>query len=77
VLVRVTCQSHIRGRNKQKKKRLLARLQNQNKFLQEKAAETSKQKEENRTKPHMPKPEEQKGMPQHHHCPHAKRREDI
>jgi hypothetical protein len=26
--------------------------------------------------PHRPKPEEQEGMPQHEHCPLAKRRED-
>jgi hypothetical protein len=35
--------------------------------------ETTKQKEERREKP---KPEEQEGMPQHKHCPPAKRRED-
>jgi hypothetical protein len=38
-------------------------------FLQEKAVEATKQKEEKRKKP---KPEEQKGMPQHQHCPPKK-----
>jgi hypothetical protein len=42
-----------------------------NKFLQEKAMETTKQKEEKREKP---KPKEQEGMPQRQHCPPAKRR---
>jgi hypothetical protein len=42
-------------------------------FLQEKAAEITKQNEEKRGKP---KPEEQEGMPQHQHCPPAKRRRD-
>jgi hypothetical protein len=42
-------------------------------FLQEKAVEATKQKEEKRKKP---KPEEQEGMPQRRHCPHAKRRGD-
>jgi hypothetical protein len=42
-------------------------------FLQEKAVEATKQKEEKREKP---KPEEQEGMPQHRHCPHVKRRGD-
>jgi hypothetical protein len=36
--------------------------------LQEKAAETTKQKEERRE---QPKPEEQEGMPQHQHYPPA------
>jgi hypothetical protein len=40
------------------------------KVLQEKAAETVKQKEE-KIKP--PKPEKRKGMPHHQHCPLAKR----
>jgi hypothetical protein len=40
-------------------------------FLQEKAAEATKQKEEKRKKP---KPEEHEGMPQH--CPPEKRRGD-
>jgi hypothetical protein len=35
--------------------------------------EATKQNEEKREKP---KPEEQEGMPQHQHCPLAKRRED-
>jgi hypothetical protein len=35
--------------------------------------ETTKQEEERRKKP---KPEEREGMPQHQHCPPAKRRED-
>jgi hypothetical protein len=35
--------------------------------------EATKQKEEKRGKP---KPEEQEGMPQHQHCPPAKRRGD-
>jgi hypothetical protein len=43
------------------------------KFSQEKAAETTKQNEEKREKL---KPEEQEGMPQHQHCPPAKRRGD-
>jgi hypothetical protein len=43
------------------------------KFLQEKAVEATKQKEEKRKKP---KPEEQEGMPQHRHCPPEKRRGD-
>jgi hypothetical protein len=38
-------------------------------FVQEKAAEATKQKEEMRKKP---KPEEQEGMPQRQHCPPAK-----
>jgi hypothetical protein len=42
-------------------------------FLQEKAVEAIKQKEEKRKKP---KPEEQEGMPQHLHCPPEKRRGD-
>jgi hypothetical protein len=37
-------------------------------FLQEKAAETAKLKEDEREKP---KPEEHKDMPQHQHCPLA------
>jgi hypothetical protein len=41
-------------------------------FLQEKAVETTKQKEEKRKKH---KTEEQKGMPQHQHCPPAKHRD--
>jgi hypothetical protein len=41
--------------------------------LQEKAVEATKQRK-GRRKKH--KPEEQEGMPQHHHCPHVKRRED-
>jgi hypothetical protein len=40
-------------------------------LLQEKAVETTKQIEEKREKP---KPEEQEGVPQHQHCPPAKRR---
>jgi hypothetical protein len=43
------------------------------KFLQEKAAEATKQKEEKRKEP---KPEEHEGMPQHQHCPLAKLRGD-
>jgi hypothetical protein len=43
------------------------------KVLQEKAVEATMQKEEKRKKP---KPEEQEGMPQHRHCPPAKRRGD-
>jgi hypothetical protein len=35
-------------------------------FLQEKAVEATKEKEEKREKP---KPEEQEGMPQRQHCP--------
>jgi hypothetical protein len=42
-------------------------------FLQEKAVETTRQREEKRK---QPKPEEQEGMPHHQHCPHAKRRGD-
>jgi hypothetical protein len=42
-------------------------------FLQEKAVEATKQKEEKRKKP---KPEKQEGMPQHQHCPPEKRRGD-
>jgi hypothetical protein len=42
-------------------------------FLKEKAVEATKQNEEKRKKP---KPEEHEGMPQHHHCPPAKRRGD-
>jgi hypothetical protein len=37
---------------------------------------TTKEKGARREKPHRPKPEEQEGMPQHQHCPLAKRRED-
>jgi hypothetical protein len=43
------------------------------KFLQEKAVEATKQKEEKREKP---KPEEQEGMPQSQHCPSEERRGD-
>jgi hypothetical protein len=43
------------------------------KFLQEKAVEATKQKEEKRKKP---KPEEHEGMPQHQHCPPENRRGD-
>jgi hypothetical protein len=39
-------------------------------FLQEKAVEATKQKEEKMKKP---KPEEQEGMPQRQHCPPEKR----
>jgi hypothetical protein len=46
----------------------------QESFLQEKAAETTKQNKE--LKREKPKPEEQEGMQQHQHCPPAKRRED-
>jgi hypothetical protein len=42
-------------------------------FLQEKAVDATKQKEEKRKKP---KPEEQEGVPQHQHCRPAKRRGD-
>jgi hypothetical protein len=42
-------------------------------FLQEKAVEATKQKEE---KKKYPKPEEQEGMPQRQHCPPEKRRGD-
>jgi hypothetical protein len=45
-------------------------------FLQEKAVEATKQKGGRRKKHHMHEPEEQDGMPQHQHCPSAKRRED-
>jgi hypothetical protein len=41
-----------------------------NKILQEKAAETAKQKEEKRKKL---KPEEQECVPKHQHCPPTKR----
>jgi hypothetical protein len=44
------------------------------KFQQEKAMEATKQKEEERENP---KPREQEGMPQHQHCPPAKRRGDT
>jgi hypothetical protein len=44
-----------------------------NNFLQEKALEATKQKEEKREKP---EPEEQEGMPQHQYCPPEKRRGD-
>jgi hypothetical protein len=43
------------------------------KFLQEIAVEATKQKEGKRKKP---KPEEHEGVPQHEHCPRAKRRGD-
>jgi hypothetical protein len=43
------------------------------KFLQEKAVEATKQKEEKRKKT---KPEEHEGMPQRRHYPHEKRRGD-
>jgi hypothetical protein len=43
------------------------------KFLQEKAIEATKQKEEKRKKS---KPEEHQGMPQRQHCPLEKRRGD-
>jgi hypothetical protein len=42
-------------------------------FLQEKAVEATKQKEETRGKP---EPEEQEGMPQRQRCPPEKRRGD-
>jgi hypothetical protein len=42
-------------------------------FLQEKAVEATKQKEEKRKKP---KPEEREGMPQDQHCPLEKRHGD-
>jgi hypothetical protein len=42
-------------------------------ILQEKAVETTKEKEQKRTKH---KPEEKEGMPQHKHCPLAKHRGD-
>jgi hypothetical protein len=42
-------------------------------FLQEKAVEATKQKEERRKKS---KPEKQEGMPQRQHCPPEKRRGD-
>jgi hypothetical protein len=42
-------------------------------FLQEKAAQATKQKAEKTKKP---EPEEQKGMPQRQHCPPEKRRGD-
>jgi hypothetical protein len=42
-------------------------------FLQEKAVEATKQKEERRKKP---KPEEQEGTPPRQHCPPEKRRGD-
>jgi hypothetical protein len=42
-------------------------------FLQEKAVEATKQKEEKRKKR---MPEEQEGMPQRQHCPPKKRRGD-
>jgi hypothetical protein len=42
-------------------------------FLQEKVAETTKQKEEKRKKP---KPEEHERMPEHEQCPLAKHRGD-
>jgi hypothetical protein len=45
-------------------------------FKQEKAVKTIKQKGARRVKPHMPKPEEHEGLPQDHHCPLSKRRED-
>jgi hypothetical protein len=44
-----------------------------NNFLQEKAVEATKQKEEKRKKP---RPEEQEGMLQHQHCPPEKRHGD-
>jgi hypothetical protein len=42
-------------------------------FLQEKAVEATKLKEEKRKKP---KPEQQEGRPQRQHCPPEKRRGD-
>jgi hypothetical protein len=42
-------------------------------FLQEKTIETTKEKGAGREKP---KSEEEGGVPQHYHCPYAKRRED-
>jgi hypothetical protein len=44
--------------------------------VQERVAESTRRKGARREKPHRPEPEEQEGMPQHWHCPHAKRRED-
>jgi hypothetical protein len=44
-------------------------------FLQEKAAETTKQKDKYSYRK-KPKPEEQEGMPQHQHGTPAKRRGD-
>jgi hypothetical protein len=41
--------------------------------MQEKAIETTNQKKKRGEKT---QPEEQEGMPQHQHCPPAKRRED-
>jgi hypothetical protein len=43
---------------------------------QEKEVETTKQKGSSREINHMPKPEEQEGIPQHQHCPLAKHHED-
>jgi hypothetical protein len=37
---------------------------------------STKQKGARKEKPLMPKPEEPEGMPQHQHCPLAKRRGD-
>jgi hypothetical protein len=53
--------------------KVLKRLLISYNFLQEKAAETTKQKGERRKRP---EPEEQEGMPEHQHCLPAKHRED-
>jgi hypothetical protein len=38
--------------------------------------ECTKQQRKRRKTPHIPKPEEHEGMPQHQHCPHVKHSKD-
>jgi hypothetical protein len=45
-------------------------------ILTRKGSENRQAKSRKEEKPYMPKPEKQEDMPQHQHCPHAKRRED-
>jgi hypothetical protein len=45
-------------------------------FYKKKQWRPPSKKEKRRKQPHMPKPEEHEGMPQHKHCPIVKHRED-
>jgi hypothetical protein len=55
---------------------ILPMYENKTSFLQETEVETIEQQRKRREISHRPKPEEQAGMPQHQHCPLAKRREE-
>jgi hypothetical protein len=59
--VRVPCQSHIPGARKKKELKPPSKNSKRGKNLEKRK---------------KPKPEEQEGMPQRHHCPLSKRRED-